>query len=239
MENDIRKPIKRVEVFLSRINGQYSPLTFSIDGRELQFIRGRLRLEGDDIHAGHVTVSVPEDSAYIPAADTFPITDGKIFVVLIPRPIPDAQPDADGMQTEDFIAEQEADGNEIPADEYFDDDDLAEKGKASHATIWILVIACTVCVAALVWYMLYGGSGKSAVSSDTDTVKTDTVKTDTLKKDTVATQLPEETPQEYSSNYGSYNYGVYDIDAEPADESNEPKRRQLPEGTDLAKEQEH
>lgn len=233
MEENLRKPIKRIPVFLSRITGEYPSLTFSVDGKEVPFRRGRVCLEGELTSATEVTVSVPEDALFIPASTVIPIRDGKLLVELVPRPgLPPEKEEE--LSAQDSPDEWE----EVPDAEYFDDDDLAPKGKASRATIWILVLACLVCIAILVWFFAGPRSTATPATKDSDSVKVDTVRTDTVKKDSTPSIAEETQTTSPQSNFQYPSYSDFSPSEEPPVEET-PKRREVPEGTDLAREHEH
>lgn len=229
MEN-VRKPIRRLPVFLSRISGDYPRLTFSVEGHEVPFRRGRICLEGDDVNATEIQVAAEPGAAFVPLHSTVPVSDGKVFVELVP---------ADALSQAAATSEaSDEEWEEVPAAEYFDDDDVAEKGSMSRATIWVLSLSIIACVAVLIWFFFIPRAEPSAAISDSDSVKADTVQTDTARADTAKTSL-EESPSQAPAS-GGYAAPAYTPSEESAvEEEPAPKRRELPEGTDLATEHEH
>lgn len=231
MEN-VRKPIKRIAVYLSRLAGPYPELTFRVNGHEVPFRRGRLRLEGEDVDASEVEVEAAEGSEFVPRHSPVPVKDGKIFVELVP--------DVKEMTPAEVVyAEKEDEPDtfeEVPAAEYFDDDEAEPEGRASRATVWILGLACLVCIGVIAWFLL-GNRGKgAAVVSDSDSAKADTVQTDSPRVDTTAQHEASTAEQTYLPTGGNY-YTPENTETEPEEEA--PKKRSVPEGTDLATEMEH
>lgn len=244
MDMEIRKPIKRIEIYFSRIDGEYPRFKYFVGEIEVPFIRGRLRLEGDLVNATEITVVAEEGASFVPTQARIPIVRGKVFVQLAPAQPQDNMPDT-------LIA----DINIPDVDEYTltDDgetsspDDLEEfegKKRASATTIRILIAACLVCAGILIWFFL----SDRFISSDPHVTDSDSIKTDTLAKDTAQDTEKTDTTllKPAAAPAPAIRHSVRKSST-PADDSyndtmaeEEPiKKRTLPEGTNLVEGEEH
>lgn len=252
---EIRKPIKRIEVFFSRIDGEYPRLKFFVGETEIPFVRGRLRLEGDLTTATEISVTAEENAPFIPMQTLVPIVKGRVFIQLMPAPqesnVPEA-PFADinlpGQEEGTLFDETETPyGEDGDSDLYQeeDPDEFEGKKRASGRTIRILIIACIICIGIILVFFL----SDRFISSDPHATDSDSIKTDTLAKDSaqdtakvdtvaLAPAAPTSTPSRGYSGYAPTFSDSYD-DTVAEESEPERKKRTLPEGTNLVEDQEH